>query len=245
MNKKGIITAMVAGTMLFSGCEELLHLSSEIDKINQEMGGVTQEALSNEDIIAGLKQALEVGIMKGASAVSVTDGFFKNASIKIPFPQEVKEVEEKARQFGLDNQVDQFVLTLNRAAEEASKEAKPIFIEVIKNMSIIDAMGILKGADNAATEYLKKNTTAQLTEKFKPVIHNAIEKVEVTKYWNPVMNAYNRLPGVEKKSPNLDDYVTERALIGLFQMVEKEEKNIRQDPMARTTDLLKKVFGSL
>lgn len=135
-------------------------------------------------------------------------------------------------------------MTLNRAAEEASKEAVPVFVEAIKSMSISDAIGILKGGDHAATDYLKKATTTELQAKFKPVVQNAIQKVELTKYWNPVIKAYNRVPGVEKKNPDLENYVTEKALSGLFLMVAKEEGKIRKDPAARATDLLKKVFAN-
>jgi enolase len=134
-------------------------------------------------------------------------------------------------------------MTLNRGAEDAAKEAKPIFISAIKSMTIQDAWAILKGEDNAATEYLRKTTSSQLKEKFKPVIQSSLNKVNATKYYGELVTRYNKIPLVEKVNPNLDDYATDKAIDGLFVMIAKEEKNIRQDPVARTTELLKKVFG--
>lgn len=240
---------MFSGVVGLIACDNLHEISKGLEVAQDviEVAGSTSgesNPLTNDEVIAGLKEALTIGIRKGAEKVSVTDGFFNNLEIKIPFPEDVKKVEEKARQFGLGNHVDKFVLTLNRAAEEASKEAVPVFVDAIKNMSISDAMGILKGGESAATDYLKKSTSTQLQAKFKPVVHNAIEKVELTKYWNPVINAYNRVPGVEKKDPDLENYVTQRALSGLFLMVAKEEGKIRKDPAARASDLLKKVFAN-
>ena len=134
-------------------------------------------------------------------------------------------------------------MTLNRSAETASKEAAPIFINAITSMSIADGFAILKGGDNAATNYLKEKTTGQLKIKFNPIVKEAITKVEVTKYWNPVINTYNKIPFIEKQNPDLEDYVTTKAMDGLFLMIEKEEKAIRKDPLARVTDILKRVFS--
>ena len=192
---------------------------------------------------AGLKEALINGISKGSDQVSQLDGYFKNPEIKIPFPPEVKKVENTLRDIGLGGEVDKFIMTLNRGAEDAAKEAKPIFISAIKSMTIEDAWAILKGNDNAATEYLKKTTSGQLKEKFKPVIQASLNKVNATKYYGDLVTRYNKIPLVEKVNPNLDDYATDKAIEGLFLMIAKEEKNIRQDPVARTTELLKKVFG--
>ena len=191
----------------------------------------------------GLKEALINGIAKGSDLVSQADGYFKNPEIKIPFPPDVKKVEDKLRQIGLGDQVDKFVMTLNRGAEDAAKEAKPVFITAIKSMTIQDAWAILKGEDNAATEYLKRTTAAQLREKFKPVIQNSLSKVNATKYYGDLVGTYNKIPFVEKVNPSLDDYATSKAVDGLFVMIAKEEKSIRKDPVARTTELLKKVFG--
>ena len=153
----------------------------------------------------------------------------------------VREQDQDQRDLG--DQVDRFIETLNRGAEEAAKEAKPIFVGAIKDMTVQDAWGILKGEDNAATMYLQDKTSAQLTSKFKPVIKRALDKTNATKYYSDLVNTYNKIPFVEKVNPNLDDYATERALSGLFTLVAKEEQNIRDNPGARTTELLKKVFS--
>jgi hypothetical protein len=176
--------------------------------------------------------------------VSQVDGYFKNPQIKIPFPPDVKKVEDRLRQIGLGKEVDKFILTLNRGAEDAAKEAKPIFISAIRQMTIQDAWGILRGNDDAATQYLIRTTSAQLKEKFKPVIQNSLQKVNATKYYNDIVTRYNSIPMVQKVNPDLDDYATDKAIEGLFLMIAKEEKNIRADPAARTTELLKRVFGS-
>lgn len=202
------------------------------------------ESLSTEEVAQGLKEALTNGVSKGSDLVSKVDGYFKNPEIKIPFPPEVKQVETTLRQMGLGNEVDRFVLTLNRGAEDAAKEAKPIFIEAVRQMTIQDAWAILRGEKDAATQYLKKTTSAQLKEKFKPVIQQSLNKVNATKYYGDLVNTYNKIPLVQKVNPNLDEYATDEAIKGLFVMIAKEEKNIRENPVARTTELLKKVFGS-
>lgn len=200
--------------------------------------------LTTNEVAEGLKEALIKGISTGSDLVSQTDGYFKSPEIKIPFPPDVKKVEDKFRQVGLGNEVDRFVLTLNRGAEDAAKEAKPIFINAIKQMTIDDAWGILKGQPDAATQYLKRTTSAQLKEKFKPVIQGSLDKVSATKYYGDIINNYNKIPLVQKVNPDLNEYATTMAMQGLFTMIAKEEKSIRQDPVARTTELLKRVFGS-
>jgi hypothetical protein len=202
------------------------------------------KSLTKEEVANGLKEALVNGITKGTDLTSKMDGYFKNPEIKIPFPKDVKKVEDKLRQLGMGSEVDRFVLTLNRGAEEAAKEAKPIFISAIKQMSIDDAFAVLKGQPDAATQFLKRTTSAQLKEKFKPVVQANLDKVNATKYYGDLISNYNRIPFISKVNPNLNDYATDMAIQGLFTMIAKEEKSIRQDPAARTTDLLKKVFGS-
>ncbi|MFO0507191.1 MAG: DUF4197 domain-containing protein, partial [Chryseotalea sp.] len=157
---------------------------------------------------------------------------------------EAKKVEDKLRQIGMDKQVDEFIMTLNRGAENAAKEAKPIFVSAIKQMTIEDAWSILKGNDNAATNYLQRTTSAALKEKFKPVIQTSLDKVNATKFYSDLVNTYNKIPFVEKVNPDLNEYATNLAMRGLFLQIEKEEKNIRKDPLARTSDLLKRVFGT-
>lgn len=204
---------------------------------------VTGGKLSTEEVASGLKEALTKGVSKGSDEVSKEDGFFKNPEIKIPFPPEVQQVESTLRKMGMDAQVDKFILSLNRAAEDAAKEAKPIFVSAIKQMTIEDAWSILKGEDDAATKYLNKTTSAQLKEKFKPVIKASLDKVNATKYYKELITAYNKVPLVKKVNPDLDAYATDKATDGLFVMIAKEEKNIRENPGARTTELLKKVFS--
>lgn len=200
-------------------------------------------SLSTDEIASGLKEALSVGAEKAGNSLSSLNGFFANAAIKILMPDEAKKVEEKLRAIGLGDQVDNAILSMNRAAEDAAKSAAPIFVNAIKQMSIKDAAGILKGGDFAATDYLKDKTTASLTASFKPVIEKSLEKVNATKYWNTVFSAYNKF-ALKKINPDLTAYVTEKALNGIFYQVGQEEQKIRKDPLARTSDLLKKVFSN-
>lgn len=217
-------------------------------QINQAIGdvqkGLGQESLTSAEVADGLKEALIKGISSGSDIVSQLDGYFKNPEIKIPFPPEVKKVEDRLRQIGLGGEVDKFVMTLNRGAEDAAKEAKPIFISAIRSMTIQDAWGILRGEDDAATQYLRRTTGEQLAEKFKPVIQQSLNKVNATRYYGDIVNTYNKIPLVEKVNPDLDDYATGKAIDGLFVMIAKEEKRIREDPVARTTEILRKVFGA-
>jgi hypothetical protein len=203
----------------------------------------SKTGLSNEDIISGLKEALNVGTNKASEKLSAADGFFKDAAIKILMPEEAKKVESKLRGMGMGKQVDNAILSMNRAAEDAAKEVAPIFINAIKGITIQDGVGILKGGDFAATNYLKERTTASLTEKFRPVIETSLAKVGATKYWNTIFSNYNMFSS-EKINPDLTAYVTERALAGIFHQVSLEEQQIRKDPLARTSDILKKVFAN-
>jgi len=204
--------------------------------------------LTNEEVISGLKEALNVGIKNAVNLSSVTDGFLKNDVIRLPFPPDAIKVREKAINFGLSKQVTTFEETLNRAAEEATKKALPIFINAIKNMSVSDGFSILKGGDGAATKFLKSQTSNQLVIAFAPVVKEATTKVQLTAYWNPIITRYNSamtLSGGQKLDPDLDAYITQKAIDGLFYLVETEENKIRKDPLARVSDILVKVFGSL
>lgn len=231
---------IVFSTLILGACTSA-QISQTLSTVNQTING--EQPLTADQVGEGLKEALIKGISNGSDVASQLDGYFKNPEIKIPFPPEVKKVEDKLRQLGLGNKVDEFVMTLNRGAEDAAKEAKPIFISAIRQMTIEDAWGILKGEENAATNYLKRTTSAQLKEKFSPVIQSSLDKVSATKYYGDVTNTYNKIPFVEKVNPDLNSYATDKAIEGLFMMIAKEEKNIRQNPVARTTELLKKVFG--
>jgi hypothetical protein len=213
---------------------------SSVEKI---LGSTSKTSLTNDEIITGLKEALQVGAERGTTKLSSVDGFFKEAAIKILMPEEAKKAEKTLRNMGMGKQVDNAILSMNRAAEDAAKSAAPIFINAVKEMSINDALGILKGGDFAATDYLKGKTTASLTEAFRPVIESSLEKVNATKYWNTVFSAYNKF-SAEKVNPDLSAYVTEKALAGIFYQLAQEEQKIRKDPFARTSDILKKVFES-
>lgn len=241
MKKKLIYLGMLALTL--TACDDLAKITETANDILMS----PSTGLTNDEVIKGLKEALKKGTEKAVSKTATTNGFNNDPLIKIPFPQEAIKVKEKALQLGLSSQVQQFETTLNRAAEEASKEAKTIFVNAIMNMSIQDGFNILKGTDRAATDYLIKNTTASLKQKFSPVVQKAIDKVELTKYWNPLANKYNAamtLTGGQQINQDLNAYVTQKAIDGLFVYIAKEEKNIRENPAARVTDILKKVFGA-
>ena len=199
--------------------------------------------LSTADISSGLKQALELGIGKGSDLLAKKDGYLKSQH-KILLPPEARKVADKLRNVpGFTNVENVILEKINRGAEDAAQKAKPIFVSAIRQMSFADAMDILMGADNAATSYLNRTTHDALYKEFNPVIVKSLDKFEARKYWSDAVSAYNKIPFVEKANPDLDDYVTNEALKGLFSMVENEEKNIRENVAARTTDLLKKVFA--
>jgi hypothetical protein len=228
----------------FKGCDV-------VESANTILGGSTtgqKPGLSNDDVIKGLKEALSVGTNNSSALTSKTDGFFKNDRIFLPFPEDAIKVKEKAIQLGMQDKVDKFVMTLNRAAEESTKEAAPIFLKAITDMSIGDGFTILKGADNAATQYLTDKTSGPLYDAFKPKVQAAISKVELTKYWEPLATAYNKavkLTGGDPVTTDLEDYVTKRAIKGLFTLIADEELKIRKDPIARVSDILKSVFSTL
>ncbi len=217
-------------------------INQTLGEVGKTLGG-SPAPLTTTEVAQGLKEALIKGVSTGSDLVSQVDGYFKNPEIKIPFPPDVKRVEERLRQIGLGNEVDKFIMTLNRGAEDAAKEAKPIFVEAIRSMTIQDAWAILRGENDAATQYLKRTTSGLLKEKFKPVIQNSLNKVNATKYYTDIVSRYNQIPLVQKVNPDLDDYATDQAIEGLFVMIAKEERNIRENPVARTTELLKRVFG--
>ena len=208
-----------------------------------ESGNSSANGLSNNDIISGLKEALRVGTDSSSKKLSRLDGFFGDAAIKILMPDEAKKVESSLRSMGMGSMVDKVILSMNRAAEDAASGVGSIFWNSIKQMSVTDGLQILKAGDFAATDYLKKTTTAELNEKFRPVIEASLTKVDATKYWKDVFSKYNMF-SAKKVNTDLTAYVTERALSGLFFNIGLEEQKIRKDPAAQVTDLLKKVFGN-
>ncbi|MEI8053444.1 MAG: DUF4197 domain-containing protein [Bacteroidota bacterium] len=206
-------------------------------------GNTSGKTLSNDDIISGLKEALTIGTKNSAAKLGTVDGFFKDAALKILMPPEAQKVSSTLRTMGMGSLVDKAILSMNRAAEDAASGVGEIFIDAIKNMSIKDGMNILKGGNTAATDYLKSTTTKQLTEKMRPVIETSLKKTEATKYWNDVFTNYNKI-SANKVETDLTNYVTSKAMDGIFYSVAQEEQKIRKDPAAQVTGLLKKVFGN-
>lgn len=236
---KGLIllVAMIGCTL--SSCDTAKQV---LDNVNSTYG-TSAGGLSTSEIVSGLKQALTIGTQNSTSQLSSLDGFFKNAAVKILLPEDAKKVESTLRNVGMGSLVDKAILSMNRAAEEASKGAGTIFINSIKQMTITDAVNILKGGDFAATNYFKEKTTAQLAQQFKPVIEKALSNVNATKYWTDLTTTYNTFSR-SKVETDLSTYVTQKAMDGIFYQVGLEEQKIRKDPVARTTEILKKVFGS-
>lgn len=212
-------------------------------KLKQNLpAAVSTSSLSQEQIGKGLKEALKKGVETGVATVSAKDGFFKDKAIKVLMPPDAKKVESKLRATGQGKKVDEAIESFNRAAEDASIQAKDIFVQAITSMSISDAKKLLSGNEDAATNFLKDKTSQQLYTKFEPVIEKSLSKVGATKHWEVVMSSYNKIPFVKKVNPNLKQYVTNKAIAGLFVQIAKEEKEIRNNPTARTTDILKEVF---
>ncbi len=248
--KKNIFRLVFALPIVFTlSCDVLDDVAGAmLETPGNNTGDAGTVALTNQEVIGGLKEALTIGIKNAVDVTSVTNGFLENQNIKLTFPQSAQNMKEAATAWGLESQVNNIVVHLNRAAEGAASEATPIFVNAIKNMTIQDGFQILNGGEGAATSFLRKNTENQLITAFSPKVQEAINEVKLTEYWNPVMTKYNQatvLTGEEKIETDLNKYVTEKAIDGLFHMVKKEENKIRKDPAARVTDLLSKVFGSV
>ncbi len=227
---KNLFLLLFLGTT-FSGCAEMQQIANQLPS-----GG-------NLDISSGLKEALNNGISKQVVKLTATDGFFKNEAVKILLPDELKKVDKALRGIGLSSMADEGLKVLNRAAEDAVKEATPIFVDAITGMSFTDAKNILMGGQNAATTYLQSSTSTALYGKFNPVIKNSFAKVGADKVWTNIISKYNSIPLVKKVNPDLTDYTTNKALEGVFKMVAVEELNIRTKLSSRTSDLLKRVFS--
>lgn len=231
MTKK-IFISLFAFTLF--GCAEMQQV---LDQMPQGTG-LTQAEIGN-----GLKEALNNGITKQVSKLTTTDGFFKNEAVKILLPEELQKVDKTLRDIGLSNLADEGLKVINRAAEDAVKEATPIFVDAVKQMTFNDAKNILMGDDRSATTYLQNTTSNALYSKFNPVIKNSFSKVGADKVWNQIITKYNSIPLVKKVNPDLTDYTTNKAMDGVFKMISVEEKNIRTNLSSRTSDLLKKVFA--
>jgi hypothetical protein len=218
----------------FSSCAEMQHVINQLPQI---------EGISGINISDGLKEALNNGISKQVTKLTATDGFFKNEAVKILLPEELRKVDSSLRKIGLSSLADEGLKVLNRAAEDAVKEATPIFVDAVKNMSFTDAKTILMGNENSATNYLQTTTSVSLYEKFNPVIKNSFTKVGADKIWTNIITKYNSIPLVKKVNPDLTDYTTNQAMVGVFKMIAVEEKNIRTNINSRTSTLLQKVFA--
>lgn len=217
----------------FTACAELQQV------VNQ----LPQGTLGNEEIASGLRQALDFGIDKQVSKLTQTDGFYRNELVKILLPEELQKVDKALRDIGLSNLADEGLKVLNRAAEDAVKEATPIFVDAVKGITFADAKNILLGNDDAATQYLASKTETALYAKFNPVIKSSFSKVGANEIWNNLINRYNAIPFTNNVNPDLTDYVTSEALKGVYTMIAVEEKEIRNKVSSRTTDLLKRVFA--
>ncbi|CAA9198898.1 DUF4197 domain-containing protein [Flavobacterium bizetiae] len=213
-------------------------LAQKLAKLSTKITGS-----SGVDIASGLKEALNKGITEQVSKLTAEDGFYKNEAVKILMPEELQKVDATLRKVGLGSLADEGIKVMNRAAEDAVKEATPIFVSAVKNMSFTDAKNILLGNESAATTYLQKGTNTALYAKFNPVIKSSFEKVGADVVWKNIINKYNTIPLVRKVNPDLTDYTTNQALAGVFKMIAVEEKDIRTNINARTTPLLQKVFA--
>jgi len=222
-------------TVNAQGLNGLLKKASNL--VNESGSG-----LSSQDIANGLKEALTIGAEKGCVNLSKSDGFFKNAALKILMPPEAQKIESTIRGLGMNQLADDFILSMNRAAEDACNTAAPIFVKAIKEMSITDGINILKGNETAATTYLKSKTEMDLKASFSPIIKTSLDKVDATKYWEKIINTYNAIPLTKKMNPDLTAYVTDKSMNGIYSEIASQEKEIRANPMARTSALLKSVF---
>jgi hypothetical protein len=219
---------------LFS-CAEMQQV---LDQLPQGTGVLSQAEIGN-----GLKEALNNGITKQVSKLTATDGFFKNEAVKILLPEELQTVDKKLRQIGMGKLADEGLKVINRAAEDAVKEATPVFVDAVKQMSFNDAKNILMGNESSATTYLQNTTSTALYTKFNPVIKNSYTKVGADKVWKEIITKYNSIPLVKKVNPDLTDYTTKKAMEGVFKMIAVEEKDIRTNLASRSSDLLRKVFA--
>lgn len=220
---------------------------TQADLLGDVLKGVkmptSRDTLDNDTVVSGLKEALSVGTRSAVTSVSKTDGYFSNQMIKILMPEKIRNVAEVLRKIGYQKQVDDFVLAMNRAAERAAPEAADYFVGAIKEMTLQDGQKILNGGNTAATDYFKSKTSDKIYAAFRPIVSRSMDDVGAARAYKNMMSSYNSVPFVKTESLDLDNYVTDKAMEGLFYMVGQEEKKIRTNPAARTTELLKKVFS--
>jgi hypothetical protein len=233
----------ITSILLATSCSELQQVVDSLPQQTNGTSSIGSGLLSNADIGAGLREALDLGIEKQVSKLTQKDGFLGNQMVKILLPEELKKVDKGLRDIGLSSLADEGLKVLNRAAEDAVGEATPIFVNAVKGITFNDAKNILLGDDNAATSYLKNGTKSELYTKFNPVIKNSFNKVGADKVWSSIITKYNSIPFVNKVNPDLTDYTTQEALKGVYTMIAVEEKEIRNKVGSRSTNLLKKVFA--
>ena len=207
--------------------------------------GLSLSDLSNQDATQGMKDALVQGSGKAVSQLSLPNGFLGNPKVKIPLPDSIKRVESGLRMIGMGKQADELVVSMNRAAEMAVAEATPLLVSAVKSMSVSDAKGILTGGDDAATQYFKRTTSAQLTQKFLPIVKETTAKVQLAQQYNQLAGQAAQFGLVRKEDANIDEYVTRKALDGLYLVIAEQERAIRRDPMGAATSIAKKVFGAV
>ncbi|URC10779.1 DUF4197 domain-containing protein [Flavobacterium sp. B183] len=235
---KKILLLLLTLTFSFTSNAQIQKTLDQLSQLSSKINGT-----GNVDIASGLKEALNKGITKQVSKLTAEDGFYKNEAVKILMPEELQRVDATLRKIGLSSLADEGIKAMNRAAEDAVKEATPIFVSAVKNMSFTDAKNILLGNESAATSYLQNSTTTALYSKFNPVIKTSFEKVGADVIWTNIIKKYNTIPLVRKVNPDLTDYTTNQALAGVFKMIAVEEKDIRTNINVRTSPLLKKVFA--
>lgn len=228
-------TLLCFSVFLVLGCTELQQVVNQLPQGTPGIG--------NAKIAQGLRDALNLGIEKQVNKLALKDGFFKNELVKIVLPDELKKVDKTLRDIGLGNLADEGLRVINRAAEDAVKEATPIFVDAVKGITFADARQILLGADNAATGYLERSTSTKLYNKFNPIIKSSFNKVGADRIWKNIITKYNDLPFTNDVNPDLTDYTTSEALDGVYTMIAIEEKEIRTKISSRTTDLLRRVFA--
>lgn len=233
---KTIFTLLIISVTLGS-CETL-------QQVANAAGAATAGTVSNTEAAAGIKEALGQGITKSVLQLNNTDGFFRNELYKVLLPPEARKIENTLRDLGFNSLVDKAILQINRGAEDAAGYAKPIFVEAIKNMTLSDAIGLIRNGDTSATHFFREKTTLKLLEAFRPVIAASLQKVDATRYYGDMVSKYNNFPTTFKKlNPDLTNYVTQKATDALFNLIAKEEVNIRTNFAARTTNILRRVFG--
>lgn len=246
MKSRGVICGILCGVclLLFAACNPSQNPDLANNLMSALMNPSSSSTLDASTVAAGLKEALEVGTARTVDLTSKTDGFLANQLIRIGMPDQLKGMAQTLRTLGMGAQVDQLETSMNRAAELAAAEARPVFVDAVKGMTISDAMGILNGGNTAATDYFRKKTESTLAGKFKPIVAAKLDEVGLYRTYKPLADAYSSLPMVTTPAVNLDQYVTDKSLDGLFTVLAQQETLIRKDPAARTTELLKKVFAS-